>query len=136
MGSPGEIVRAARPGSAVVGWKLPRRDREELLQAFPSHYRTTVADHVTLAARVAAQTPTPNDVDALLVGHIDDGHGVEALVVEIDGSSERPGGGTWHITWSLADGRRAKESNDVLARQGWSKFGKPVPIRLSGARIR
>jgi hypothetical protein len=136
MGSPAEIVRAARAGSAVVGWKLLSRDREELLGAFPPRYRNFVADHVTLAARVAAQTPRPENVDGRLVGHIDDGQGVEALVVEIDGSTVRPGGGTWHITWSLADGRRAKESNDVLARQEWSPLQKPVPLHLVGARIR
>jgi hypothetical protein len=136
MVSPNEIVRAARPGNAVVGWRLLSREREELLRAFPPRYRTTVADHVTLAARVTAQTPKPSDVDALLVGHIDDGQGVEALVVEIDGETSRSGGGTWHITWSLADGRRAKESNDVLARQEWSPLPEPVQIRLVGARIR
>ena len=135
MGSPAEIVRAARPGHAVVGWKLLSGEREELLRAFPPRYRTTVADHVTLAARVAAQTPTPGDVTGLLVGHIDDGQGVEALVVEIDGGTSRPGGGTWHVTWSLADGRRAKESNDVLARKMWSPLREPVQIRLVGARL-
>lgn len=135
MASPAEIVRAARPGNAVVGWKLLGRVREELLRGFPPRYRTTVADHVTLAARVAPDTPTPGDVDGLVVGMIDDGQGVEALVVEINGSTGRPGGGTWHVTWSLGDGRRAKESNDVLSKQAWFPFPKPALIRLVGARI-
>ncbi len=49
--------------------------------------------------------------------------GVEAMVVAIDGTTDRPDGSTYHITWSLGDGRRARESNDVL--QG---------TRLAGAR--
>lgn len=56
---------------------------------------------------------------AQVIGHVDDGAGVEALVVAIDGSTARPDGKVWHITWSLGDGRAARESNDVIARLGW-----------------
>ena len=45
-----------------------------------------------------------------------------AMVVRIGGTTDRQGGGTYHITWSLdrEAGRRAKESNDVIAELGWS----------------
>lgn len=136
MASPSEIVRAARVGSAIVGWKLQSREREKLLRRFPPRYSTTIADHVTLIAKVAADTPMPDDTDALLVGCVDNGEGVEALVVEIKGSTARPGGGIWHVTWSLAEGRRARESNDVLKQFRWCAFKEPVPVRLVGAHIR
>jgi hypothetical protein len=45
--------------------------------------------------------------------------GVEALVVALDGSTARPDGGTWHITWSLADDRAARDSNAALAQGAW-----------------
>ena len=134
MSSTQQTVETARPGGAVIGWKLAASDRAALLARFPPRYSNVVADHVTLAARVAADTPPPSDTEATIVGRIDDGSGVEALVVAIDGSTERPGGGTYHITWSLAPGRRAKESNDVLAKQKWSPL-EPVPVRLVGARV-
>lgn len=64
-----------------------------------------------------------------VVGRADDGEGVEALVVAIGGSTNRPDGSTWHITWSLAPGREARESNDVIAAQGWERCD-PIPITL------
>ena len=67
----------------------------------------------------------------------DDAAGVQAMVVRIGGSERRPDGGTWHITWSLdrAKGRKAGESNDVIARLGWRDIVPPVPIRLKPARF-
>jgi hypothetical protein len=55
------------------------------------------------------------------------------MVVAIDGTTDRPGGGTFHITWSLADGRRAVESNDVIRERGWERFEQPLDIRLEPA---
>jgi hypothetical protein len=63
-----------------------------------------------------------------VVGVADDGAGVQALVVEIGGTTRRPDGSAYHITWSLARGRRAAESNDVIRERG-------VPIRR-GPRVR
>lgn len=116
----------------VVGWKLDPKQREELLAKFPARYARAVADHVTLKANVPSSAPTPKPVRARIVGHADDGAGVEAMVVAIDGSTGRPGGGTYHITWSLAEGRKAKESNDVIAR-GWEAFAEALDIRLAPA---
>ena len=135
MASPHQIVAQKRPGQTVVGWKLDADCREELLETIKPRYRKTVADHVTLAAKVAADTPVPDPVAATAVGHADDGKGVEALVVEIDGESDRPGGSTYHITWSLEPGRKAVESNDVIARCGWQALPAPLPVTLVPARF-
>jgi hypothetical protein len=51
-------------------------------------------------------------------------------VVRIGGSTDRPDGGTYHITWSLAEGRDAKESNDVIAARGWQPVDPPIEVRL------
>ena len=59
--------------------------------------------------------------------------GVEAMVVRVDGATERPGGGTYHITWSLSPGRKARESNDAIARHGWQPVDPPIPVRLEPA---
>jgi hypothetical protein len=135
MGQPEDIARDARSGRDVIGWKLQRPERERLLERFAPRYPTIVADHVTLAAKVAADTPVPTDTFGEIVGHVDDGRGVEALVVAIDGATARPGGGTYHITWSLADGRRPKESNDVLAQGSWTRLPQSIAITLKGARF-
>jgi hypothetical protein len=128
------IIRDARPGPSVVGWKLDRGERAELLEQFEPVYRNVVADHVTLAAKVAENTPLPGETIAEVVGRIDDGQGVEALVVAIRGTTDRPDGSTYHVTWSLGPGRQARESNDVLADGAWQPLAEPIPLTLSPAR--
>ena len=134
MPSPEDVVRSARPGRSAVGWKLDRARRAELLERFEPAYGNVVADHVTLVAKVADDTPVPDEVTAEIVGRIDDDQGVEALVVAIDGMTDRPGGSTYHITWSLGPRRHAVESNDVLANGPWRPLREPVPVALSPAR--
>jgi len=123
----------ARAGS-VIGWKLDRGEREALLVQFPPTYDQPIADHVTLDAKVNGK-PLPPAVDAAIVGRADDGQGVEAMVVAMDGSTDRPDGSTLHITWSLGHGRRAVESNAVIATRGWQKFDQPLPVTVTPARF-
>jgi hypothetical protein len=124
----------AGSGDTVIGWKLDREQRKELLQQFPPRYRHVDADHVTLKTKVAEDAPLPEETLGEIVGRGDDGRGVEAMVVAIGGTTDRPGGSTYHITWSLDDGRQARESNDVLASQPWQPFDLPMPVRLHPAR--
>ena len=120
----------ARPGRRVIGWKLDRTEREALLAQFAPRYAQPVADHVTLRAHVHESSVLPPASTGVIVGRSDDGQGVEAMVVQVDGTMERPDGGTYHITWSLAAGRRAVESNDVIAARGWEPVDPPMPVRL------
>lgn len=125
----------AEPGT-VTGWKLPEVERELLLRKFPPKYDDVVADHVTLRIGAAADTPLPNKPESSkVVGRADDGRSLECLVVEIDGTTDRPDGSTYHITWSLGPGRRASESNDVLRDQGWDYVEAPIPVELTPARF-
>ena len=122
-----------KPGS-VIGWKLERDEREELLKRLPPRYARAVADHVTLKVD-AQREPLPGDVRAAIVGRADDGQGVEAYAVAIDGTTDRPDGSVFHVTWSLDEGRRARESNDVLKERGWDELDQPVPLTLTPARF-
>jgi hypothetical protein len=131
-----EAAAQAGTGSSVIGWKLDPDQRAELLQQFPPKFRRTVADHVTLQAKASGDAPLPEETDALIVGRVDDGQGVEAMIVSLGGTTERPDGSSYHITWSLEPGRQAKESNDALASREWEMFDLPMPIRLQPARFR
>ncbi|MDP8993706.1 MAG: hypothetical protein M3N07_01790 [Pseudomonadota bacterium] len=124
----------AGSGGSTIGWKLDRAQRKELLQQFPPKYPNAVADHVTLKSGASEEAPLPQETHGEIVGRADDGRGVEAMVVSIDGTIDRPDGSTYHITWSLEDGREAKESNDVLREQKWEEFELPMPVRLEPAR--
>lgn len=119
---------------SVIGWKLDPDQRAELLRQFPPRYRNPLADHVTLRPNVSRDAPLPDRADAEIVGRADDGKGVEAMVVRLGGTTDRPDGSTYHITWSLEDGRRARESNDVIAEHGWTALDLPMPIILKPAR--
>jgi len=123
----------AKPGS-VIGWTLDESERADLLKRHPPRFEKTVAHHVTLATD-AEHRDLPPEVSAAIVGCTDDDRGIEAMVVAIDGDTARPDGSTFHITWSLGQGRRARESNDVLKERGWTKFDQPIPVTLTPARI-
>ena len=125
----------AEPGT-VTGWKLQPDERETLLQRFPPKYENVVANHVTLRVGATPETPLPREPDsARIVGHADDGASLECLVVELDGTTDRPDGSTYHITWSLGPGRRARESNDLLRDQGWESIAAPIAMVLEPARF-
>lgn len=114
----------------VAGWLLEAADRDRLLALFPPRYPRVVAHHVTLRADVPPGSPPPPPQQGSVVGIADDGAGVQALVVEIEGSTRRPDGSTWHVTWSLADGRRPVESNEVIRTHGWTpKARHPLGLR-------
>jgi hypothetical protein len=133
MPTPTEAYHQAPPGQRVIGWKLAPAERDVLLARFPPRYANAIADHVTLRARVAEGAALPPPCVAAIVGRSDDGRGVEAMVVQIDGSSGRPDGSTYHITWSLQPGRKAVESNDVIAKSGWKPVEPPQPVTLHPA---
>jgi hypothetical protein len=124
----------AKPGT-VTGWKLPEVERELLLRRFPPKYDNVVADHVTLRAGATEDTPLPATPSAEVVGRADDGRSLECLVVQLDGTADRPDGSTYHITWSLGPGRRARESNDVLREIGWQALDRTIAIDLDPARF-
>src|SRR5690348_527795 len=124
----------AKPGT-VTGWKLMSDERSSLLDRFPPKYDNVIADHVTLRVGATPETPLPREVAAEIVGRADDGDSLECLVVSIDGTTDRPDGSTYHITWSLGPGRRARESNDVLRELGWKPLDKSIPAQLEPARF-
>jgi hypothetical protein len=128
-----EAWQRAVPGDSVIGWKLDRAERDALLARFPPRYPLAVADHVTLRSRVSEQSGLPPDTAGVIVGRSDDGAGVEAMVVQIDGSTDRPDGGTYHITWSLQEGREARQSNEVIRECGWQAVTPPVAVHLRAA---
>jgi hypothetical protein len=121
----------------IAGWKLDVGDRSRLLARFAPLFPDVVADHVTLRTGTDASTPLPVARRGEIVGEVDDGRGIQALVVRIGGTTDRADGSTYHITWSIdrAAGRRPVESNDVIARLGWRPLPEPLPVALRPARF-
>ncbi|HEU4959762.1 MAG TPA: hypothetical protein VFT56_05085 [Sphingomonas sp.] len=120
----------------VTGWKLDRHARAALLVRFPPEWPDVIADHVTLDMNAGPDTPLPCETHGAIVGGINDEAGLQAMVVAIGGTTARPDGSTYHITWSLdrAQGREPIQSNQVIAKHGWRPLDDPVPIALTPAR--
>ena len=118
------------PGFSGRGWLLPEADRAALLEQVPPAYSRVVAHHVTFAPE---DQPTPEAEGGEVVGVADDGAGVQALVVRINGTTDRPDGSVYHVTWSLEPHRGAVESNHVIAERGWTPLPEPSPVRLERA---
>jgi hypothetical protein len=135
MPSASDIVESAARGTRVVGWKLEWNARRVLLNRFPPRFRNLVADHVVLAREVAEDTPLPGEDRGKIIGRAHDGRGIEALIIAIGGTSDRPGGGIYHITWSLADGHRNREPGEMLDHRNWVRFGVPIPVQLVPASL-
>lgn len=128
--------RRATGSTTTIGWLLDEGERTALLKRFPPAYPDVVAHHVTLKMGARAREPLPAPAQGAIVGEADDGDGVQCLVVEVEGSTLRPDGGTFHITWSLCPvrRRRAVESNGVIAWLGWKPV-EPVKISLTPGRF-
>jgi hypothetical protein len=95
-----------------TGFLLTEESRAKLLALFPPKYERVIAEHVTHTFGVPATATPPAMPESLaVVGYIDDMHGVEGLLVAVNGSINRPDGSLFHVTWSLAEGRKAFETN-------------------------
>ena len=101
---------------------------------FPPRYDRVIADHVTLRSGTDAGTELPTEHAGVVIGEADDGAGVQALIVAIGGRSARGDRSHFHLTWSLAEGRKAKESNDVIAQGAWRPVEPPMAVMLEPMR--
>ena len=112
---------------------LTEESRAQVLAAFPPRFSEVVAHHVTV--RFPDDSPPPPASSAREVG-VARGEAIECLVVEIDGSSARPDGRTYHITLSLdrEAGAKPVHSNDLLKRQGWEPT-PPLEIEVEARLI-
>lgn len=114
-----------------VGWLISDDDRKNLLREIPPQYPDVIAHHVTLEFGVPKDHPLPDPKKGVVVGVSDDGEGIQAIVVEIDGTTDRPDGSTYHITWSLDKeaGYKPVHSNDLIKDYRWHEI-MPIEIDL------
>jgi hypothetical protein len=144
----------ARPGYS--GYVLSRGSQALLVERFgvpegPSGRPwRLVCQHVTRQFPAGMDTVDDAHPTIEVVGaHIDDGMGVCALAVEVDGGGTRPDGGHYHVTYALDDGEEsaaeresaggrrpaAADSNALLGAV--AAGGGPAALaNLGGERIR
>jgi len=90
------------------GYELEAGSRQKLMTLFPPKYPDVIGHHITEEFGVKNGEVPEQPGRVLIVGYIDNGENVEGFLVEIDGTTERPSGGKYHITWSIDRSKGAK----------------------------
>lgn len=112
-----------------TAYVLSDASRNELAEKYPPTYSKFVGHHVTVKFGVPAGTEPPEEADVRVLGIKDSGDGLEALVVSVNGSTERPDGGTYHITWSLEPDKYKPVDSNALMNNG-KKYTLSLPTPL------
>jgi hypothetical protein len=106
-----------------------------LLHHFKPKYPEVVCEHVTVKfpAKSTDEIP-PIAHEARVIGYTEE-PGLEALVVEINGTTKRPDGKLFHITLSLdrSKGKKPVHSN-ILVNKSFQHVS-PIAIKLEPAFI-
>lgn len=119
-----------------TAYVLDGKSRRELVKRFPPKYPELIGHHATVKFGVPKDAPKPRPAKLEVVGYADDGEGLEALVVAVNGKVHRPDGSLYHITWSLdrSKGRKPVQSN-TLVQAGYDPIDS-IPITTTGEVLR
>jgi len=101
-----------------VAYVLDEKSVNILKEAFPPKYPDFIGHHITYRMGTSIVPAQPKVIE--VVGYVDDQEGLEALVVEVDGTIRRIDGGIYHITWSLNRelGMKPSHSNVIILHFG------------------
>ena len=122
---------------AYTAYVLDDASRELLAKRFPPKYPEVIGHHVTVQFGVPADAAPPQPAALKVVGYKDSGDGLEALVVSVNGSTDRPDGSTYHITWSLDRSKyKPVDSNKLLAGATKYTLIRTVPIQVTPQTLR
>lgn len=123
-----ETAKSSNRGSFKI-FEISDSSRALLAQSFPPKFPEFIGHHITYGMRKKGDDSLPQADTFKVVGYGIDPQGLEALVVEVDGTINRPDGKIFHITWSLDRGAGFKpvNSNDLL-QGNWKKIPSPINI--------
>lgn len=127
-----EVMNTGRstPLGSFKIFELSEKSRSELAKIFPPKFPEFIGHHITYGMRKKGDDTLPHADSFRVVGYAINEEGLETLVVEVDGSTSRPDGKIFHITWSLdrSAGFKPVHSNDLLMSKGWQKIHSPINI--------
>jgi len=117
---------------SYIAFEIDKKSRNKLKKIFPPKYPDFIGHHITYKFGVDRNIKIPNTPKKVeVVGYIDNGKNLEALVVSINGKINRPDGKIYHITWSLnrSEGIKPVQSNNLLQSKKYQKI-KPIAITV------
>lgn len=124
------MEQGTKPRGGYQAFEISGASRSHLAGVFPPKFAEFIGHHITYNRGAKSDQPLPEATTFRVVGYAHDPAGIEALVVEVDGTTVRPDGKTFHITWSLdrEAGFKPVNSNDLIARVGYEKLPSPINI--------
>jgi hypothetical protein len=114
-----------------TAYVLDDASRNTLSQKFPPKYPKFVGHHVTIQFGVPKDTEVPAPAQIKVIGYTDSGDGLEALVVSVDGQTERPDGKRYHITWSLDPAKYSPVDSNMLLANNKFTLVRAIPINTN-----
>ncbi len=115
---------------SYTGYLLTEESRNLLKSKFHPEYPDFIGHHITYEFGVPPDSPEPPEPKSVVViGHAVQ-NGVEAFLVEIDGTINRPSGGKYHITWSIdrSLGKKPVDSNKIIDQA--ILLDQEIPIKV------
>lgn len=111
-----------------TAYVLDQNSRDALEKRFPPKYPKFIGHHVTVQFGVPADTEAPPAAQLKVVGYVDSGDGLEALVVSISGSTSRQDGKLYHITWSLDPEKYSPVDSNELFKTKRFTIIRSIPV--------
>ena len=107
---------------------IDEASRARILTDFPPRFPEVIAHHIT--HQFPDDSLPPHQSSANIIGYAAD-HRLECLVVSVDGKTNRPNGGIYHITLSIdrEQGAKPVHSNHVI-QTGWITLDAPISIAV------
>jgi hypothetical protein len=105
---------------------LNKKSRANLIRSFPPKFSIIDATHITVKFGLSKDDKMPHPAKIEVVGYASD-DSLEAVVVSVNGKTQRADGKIYHITLSYEIGRKPVQSNGVIAN-GWEPINKPFEI--------
>lgn len=113
-----------------TGYEISKRSRELLHKKYPPQYETFLGHHITEKFGVPDDHPPPDNPGKVFVIAKLEGEGIEGFLVSLGGQIDRPGGGRYHLTWSLdkTKGVKPVDTNKLVYDPKWIE---PIEITVT-----
>lgn len=128
--APAANVAPTAANAPYRAYLLTPGDREKLLRLFPPTHDRVIADHLSAQALDAMHLVKDGPATGEVVG-IFDHHGMQALVVSVNGAEKTATGSYFHLSWSVDEGVRTRNIGPAIAEYGFDRLAKPIKLDLS-----
>lgn len=97
-----------------TAYNLTQESKNLILSKFSPKFSNLVLHHITYKFGVKTGEELPPEVSEIKVVGFAQNENIECFVCSLDGETNRPSGGTYHITFSHSDSASPKDSNELL----------------------